>query len=174
MECSPDQNQPGAAPEPLGADFIIPVLACSLTAYYFVTTVDLAWEAKATGLFIGTVLAALCVAHFLRLGLRIASGRGSFAIGELTANDLFNRQRLGLLVLVVLFVATIHWVGTTLGLFLLLVGSMLVMGVRRFRTLFGVAFTSAAVVYVLLIYLLNSKLPKGPIEHLLSSVLGMG
>jgi hypothetical protein len=167
-----DENQP--APEPLGADLIIPVLACALAAYYFVTTIDLTWEAKATGLFIGAVLAALCVGHFVRLGLRLASRRGSLAIGELISNDHFNRQRFGLVALVILFIASIQWVGTTLGLFLVLVGCMLVMGVRSIRMLVGVSFVTAAVVYLLLIYLLSSRLPHGPIEKLLSSMSGGG
>jgi len=134
----------GVAREPLGADFIIPTLACGLTAYYFVSTIDMVWEAKATGIVIGVVLAAMCVAHVARLGLRIAAGRGSFSLGELISNDLFNRQRLGLLVLVILFIVTIQWVGTTLGLFLLL------------------------------IYLLGSRLPKGVIEKLVDSITGAG
>jgi hypothetical protein len=174
MDRTSDESQDGAAPEPLGGDFIIPVLACSLAGYYFVTTIDLTWEAKATGLFIGAVLAALSVGHLARLGLRIASHRGTLKLGELTSDTLFNRQRFGLLALVVLFIATIHWLGTTLGLFLVLVGCMLVMGVRNVRTLIGVAFTAAAVVYLLLIYLLSSRLPQGPIEKLLALVLGAG
>jgi hypothetical protein len=169
-----DRSSEERRAEPLGGDFIIPILACGLAAYYFVTTLDLAWEAKATGLFIGGVLATLCAIHFVRMGLRITAGRGSLGFGELTRNDLCNRQRLGLLVLTVLFVATIQWVGTTLGLFLVLIGSMLVMGVRSVRMLVGVASITAAVVYLLLIYLLNSRLPRGPIEKLLSSLAGGG
>jgi hypothetical protein len=167
-----DQPEGAAAPVPLGADFIIPVLACGLTAYYVLSTLDLVWEAKVTGLFIGAILVALCVVHFVRLGRQLASGRGNLSFGELVNNDLFNRQRLGLLVLVTLFIVTIHWVGTTLGLFLLLIGCMWILGVRNIRTLVGVAFTTAAVVYVLLIHLLGSKLPRGPVEQLLALVGG--
>ena len=44
----------GRGPVPaLGAYFIIPLLACALTVYYFVSAVGLIWEAKATGFFIG-------------------------------------------------------------------------------------------------------------------------
>ena len=88
----------------LGADFIIPVLACGLTGYYFVSTLDLVWEAKATGIFIGCMLLALCAAQFGLLGLRIGTGVGGFGLGALTENTLFNRQRLALVVLVALFV----------------------------------------------------------------------
>ncbi len=169
---NPDlESEPGSRPA-LGADFIIPALACSLTAYYLMSTVDLVWEAKATGIVVGLVLLSLCVAQFARLGLAIAAGSGNFNLGDLITNTLFNRQRLALLVLVILFIATIQWVGTTLGLFLLLIGSMRLLGVRRFRTLVGVAFTTAALVHLALITLLNSRLPQGVLMNLLSSALG--
>jgi hypothetical protein len=174
MERSSEGDERGPRLEPLGADFLIPVLAAALTAYFFITTLDLAWEAKVTGTFIGAVLLALCVTHFARLGLRIASGRGSIGFGELFSDTQFNRQRLALLVLAILFIATIQWLGTTLGLFLLLVASMWVMGVRSLRVLFGVSFLTAAVVYLLLIYLLGSRLPQGVIENVLSAMWGAG
>jgi hypothetical protein len=158
-----------AAKRPLGGDVIIPALGCGLTVYYFVSTGDLVFEAKATGLVIGVVLIAFCAGLFARLLVQLAAGRGSLGLGELVANHPFNRQRLALAVLAVLFVATIHWVGTTLGLFLLLVGSMWTMGVRRLRTLLAVATVTAAVVHLLLISLLGSRLPLGLLQYLVSA-----
>jgi hypothetical protein len=169
-------SDPEVAPEraALGGDFIVPVLACGLAAYYYGSTVDLVWEAKATGLVVGGVLVALCAAHVVRLGVRIATGAASLGLGDLAANHRFNRQRLALIVLVALFVTTIHWVGTTLGLLLLLIGAMLVTGVRSVRALLGVALTTTAVVYGLLIRLLDSRLPRGPVENLLGALWGGG
>jgi hypothetical protein len=158
----------------LGGDFIVPALACGLAAYYFGSTVDLVWEAKATGLVVGGVLVALCAAHVVRLGVRIATGTASLGLGDLVANHRFNRQRLALIALVALFVTAIHWVGTTFGLLLLLIGAMLVTGVRSVRALLGVALTTTAVVYGLLIRLLDSRLPRGPIENLLGALWGGG
>jgi len=176
---SDEDAQDGAAtpsstnrPEPLGADFIIPVLACALTAYYLATTVGLAWEAKVTGVFIGAVLVPLCAVHMARMGLRIPGRDATFGLGDLIHNNHFNRQRLGLTALVGLYIASIEWVGTTPGLFLLLVGCMLLMGVRSVKALFGVALATTAVVHLLLIYLLNSRLPRGVIENLLGSLWG--
>jgi hypothetical protein len=57
-------------------------------------------------------------------------------------------------------------------LFLLLVGCMLLMGVRSVRAIVGVALTTTAVVYVLLIVLLNSRLPQGVVERLVKSLVG--
>jgi hypothetical protein len=156
----------------LGADFIIPVLACSLAIYYFVSTAELVWEAKATGIVIGLALIALCIVQFTKIGLEIRGGRADLGLGDLAHNTLFNRQRLALIVLVALFVVTIHWIGTTLGLFFVLIGSMWALGVRNIRTLFGVAFATAAVVHFVLIYLLASRLPQG-IFHGLFSAAGV-
>jgi hypothetical protein len=147
----------------LGADFIIPAFACGLTAYYLVSTVDLVWEARATGTVIGLVLLALCIAHCCRLGLRIAAGRGSLGLGDLLRNDEFNRQRFALAAMVLLYILTIHWLGATIGLFFLLVGCMRLLGVKSIRALVGVAFSAAAVVHLALITLLGSKLPRGMI-----------
>jgi hypothetical protein len=167
-----DGRQDKAASGPLGADFIIPVLAVALVAYYSATTLGTTWEAKVTGVVIGAVLVPLCLVHMTRMAVAIARGHGTLGFGSLAANTLFNRQRLGLVLLVAAFIAGLEWTGTTLGLFLLVIGCMLVMGVRSVRALLGVAVVTTAVVYILLIYLLNSRLPRGPVEKLLGSLLG--
>ena len=165
------ESEPVARPA-LGADLIIPVLACGLAAYYFGSTVDLVWEAKATGIFVGAILVALCVAQFARIGKRIAMGTGTLGLGDLIAWTEFNKQRFGLIALVALFVITLPWVGTTLGLFLLLVASMWLLGVRSVRALIGVAAVTAAVVHLLLITLLNSRLPQGVLQTLQTALSG--
>ncbi len=145
----------------LGADFIIPALACGLALYYFASTTELVWEARATGTVIGLVLLALCVAQFAKLGLRIAAGQASLSTGDLFKNDEFNRQRLGLAAMVMVYILTIHWVGATIGLFFLLIGCMWLLGVRSIKTLAGVALIAAVFVHLTLITLLDSKLPRG-------------
>jgi hypothetical protein len=167
-----DVSEPGGAPQPIGADFIVPVLALSLAAYYIISTEELVWEARAAGLVIGIPLVAMCLAHLGRMGFAIATGRATFGTGDLFQDNLFNRQRLALAVLGVMFIATIEWVGTTLGLFLLLIGSMLALGVRDVRVLLGIAIGTAATVYVLLILVLGSRLPQGPVEWLLGRMIG--
>jgi hypothetical protein len=166
------QNEPGSAPEPIGADFIIPLLACILALYYLTTTTDLVWEARAAGVVIGIPLLVLCLVHMTRMGVRIARRHATLGTGDLFENNLFNRQRLGLAALAILFVATIQWTGTTLGLLLFLIGSMLVLGVRSIRILAGISIIPSALVYVLLIVLLSSRLPQGPIEKLLAPLVG--
>jgi hypothetical protein len=167
-----DTSEPGSPPEPIGTDFIIPLLACILAIYYLSTTTDLVWEARAAGVVIGIPLLALCLVHMTRMGLRIMSRRATLGTGDLFQNNLFNRQRLGLAVLAVLFIAGIQWTGTTLGLLLFLIGSMLVLGVRDLRILAGISLGASSLVYVLLIVLLSSRLPQGPIEKLLAPLVG--
>jgi len=165
------ESEPAARPA-LGGDLIIPVLACGLAAYYFGSTVELVWEAKATGIFVGVILVALCVAQFARMGRQVATGTATLGLGDLVEWTEFNKQRFGLFALVALFVVTLPWVGTTLGLFLLLVAGMWLLGVRSARSLIGVAAVTAATVHLLLITLLNSRLPQGVLQTLLATLSG--
>jgi len=156
------------SPPALGAYFIIPLLACGLTVYYLVSTVGLIWEAKSTGIVIGVILLALCGAQIARLGLKIARGEGTLGLGDLVENTLFNRQRLALLVLSALFIAALPLIGTTVGLFFVIVVSLWVMSVRDWRVLITTAAVTAATVHLLLIYLLGSQLPQGVFKNLFS------
>lgn len=157
----------GAVPA-LGAYFIIPLLACALTIYYLVSTVDLIWEAKSTGIFIGVVLLVLCITQFVRLGLQIVRGEATLGLGDLVENSFYNRLRLGLLVLAFAFIALLPYVGTTLGLFLVLIAMIRLMGVTNWRVLVAVAFVTAAIVHGLLIKLLDSQLPQGLLKPVYS------
>ena len=85
----------------------------------------------------------------------------------------FNRQRLALLLLTAGFIAALPWTGTTLGLFLVLIAGMWTLGVTSIRQLIGIAATTAATVYVLLIYLVSSRLPQGPVEWLIAKIFGI-
>jgi hypothetical protein len=169
---SSDESRRADGGEPLATDFIIPLIACGLAIYYLATTTDLVWEAQAAGVFVGVPLLAMCAFHMARTALRIYAGRGSFSAGDLFANTLFNRQRLALAALVVAFIVAIEWTGTTLGLFLLIAASMMVLGVRNVKVLVAASGTTCAVVYVLLMYLLSSRLPQGPIEKLIAWLFG--
>jgi hypothetical protein len=168
----PEPESAPAARPALGVDLIIPVLACALAAYYFGSTVELVWEAKATGLFVGAILVALCMAQFIRIGRQVVTGAAGLGLGDLVAGSEFNKQRFGLIVLLALFIVTLPWMGTTLGLFLLLVAAMWLLGVRSVRALVGVAAVTAGTVHLLLITLLNSRLPQGVLRTLWSALSG--
>ena len=154
----------------LGAYFIIPALACALTVYFLVSTRDLIWEARSTGTFIGVILLVLCMAQFIRLGLKVSRGQATLRLGELAENTYYNRLRLALLILTIAFIALLPVIGTTLGLFLVLIAMVRLMGVRSWRVLVMVAFITSATVHGLLIYLLGSQLPQGLLKPLFTSL----
>jgi hypothetical protein len=167
-------EEQGGGREPVAADFIIPLIFCGLAGYYFVNTTDMVWEAKATGIFVGAVLVVLCAVHMGRLLVLLASGRATLGFGGLFADTHFNRQRLGLLALTLLYIVTLQWVGAAFGLLLLLLAAMWIMGVRSLVQLVSIAFVTAATVYVLLIWLLSSRLPQGPVERFITALVSGG
>lgn len=170
---SDTSTQTGTERQPLGAELILPLLASGLTIYYLIDTATLAWEARATGVIIGVVLLALCAVQVVRTTVRLLTGTGSLSFGAFAADTLDNRRRLGLLVLSALFIFTIEYVGTTLGLFLFLYAAMWTMGVRSQTQLLAISFCTAATVYGLLVLLLGSRLPRGVVEKGLA-MLGIG
>ena len=169
----PEPDLPEKRPA-LGADLVIPLLAAAFTIYFLVTSSSLVWEARANGTVIGVALLVLIAIQVTRVALRVRSDRGSLGLGDLAERSPAQAKRLTLLVILVVFVVTIPWLGTTLGLFLAMVASMWTLGVRRARTLLGVALAVSATVYVLFIAILQSRLPAGPVEHFLRSVWGGG
>lgn len=157
--------------EPLGADLVIPSLALAFAAYFFVSIDDLGWEAKANGVIIGWTLVALIAAQILRVGVRVARGSADLGFHRLfLPRDAF-WKRLGLVAITVVFVVTLKWLGVTLGLFLGLLASLYLLGIRKPRVLIAVPGVSAAAVYVLFIAILDSAFPHGPIEILIAALL---
>lgn len=157
--------------EPLGADLVIPALALAFAAYFFVSIDDLGWEAKANGVIIGWTLVALIAAQILRVGVRVARGSADLGFHRLfLPRDAF-WKRLGLVAITVVFVVTLKWLGVTLGLFLGLLASLYLLGIRKPRVLIAVPGVTAAAVYVLFIAILDSAFPHGPIEILIAALL---
>jgi hypothetical protein len=159
----------GAVPA-LGAYFIIPILASALTIYFLVSTSNLIWEARSTGTFIGVVLLILCGTQIIRLGTKVARREATLGFGDLVENTYYNRLRLALLLLACAFVALLPVIGTTLGLFLVLIAMIRLMGVKSWRVIAAVALITAAAVHGLLIYLLGSQLPQGFLKPFFASL----
>jgi hypothetical protein len=165
------RRERGAA---LGADLVIPVLAAAFTVYYLLTSANLVWEARANGTVVGVILLILCAVQFVRIGVRARAGEGTLGLGNLAERSEAQGRRLMLLAILALYVAFIPWLGTTLGLFLVMIATMWVLGVRRLPVLLGVAFATAATMYILFIALLQTRLPTGPVEQLLNPLLRGG
>ena len=170
-----DESEGAQAPPTrpaLGADLIIPIVSVAFAVYFLVNTAGLVWEARANGTVIGGVLLVLATVQIVRIALTVRAGRATLGLGELVERSPAQRQRL--LLALVVFIAAIPWLGTTLGMFAVMLVSMWLLGVRQPGLLFGVAFAVAAVVYLLFMALLQSRLPRGIVENLLSSLFAGG
>jgi len=151
----------------VGADLVIPALALGFAAYFFVSIADLAWEAKANGVVIGGILVALIVLQLLRIGIRVAKGEADLGCSALWEPRDALGKRVGMVLVTVAFIATLNWFGLTLGLLLALFAALWIMGVRgKPLAILPVAVALAA--YLLFVVLLQSDIPHGPIERLLS------
>lgn len=154
-----------------GADLVIPVLALGFTAYFLFTTADLEWEAKANGVFIGTLLLVLIAVQFVRTGIALGRGRASLAFAPLVEPAEALPKRLGMLAILIAFVATLPWLGLGLGLFVALAAGFAVMGVKGARHIALVSLAIVAVCTLLFTVALDSSLPRGPVEKLLMLLL---
>ena len=153
--------------KPLGADLVIPALALGFAAYFFVSIADLAWEAKANGMVIGGILVLLIAIQLARIAIRVVKGRASLGLSDLWEPREALGKRVGMVLVTIAFVATLSWLGLTLGLLLSLFAALWIMGARG-KALAIVPVLVAAAAYLLFVYLLQSDIPHGPIERLFS------
>ena len=153
--------------QPLGADLVIPALALGFAVYFFVSIADLAWEAKANGVVIGSILVGLIAIQLVRIAIRLRRRDADLGFAPLWEPRDVLGKRLGLVAVTIAFIGTLSWLGLTLGLLLALFAALWLMGARG-RTLVIVPVVVAALVYLLFVLLLQSDIPHGPIERLLS------
>jgi hypothetical protein len=155
-----------------GADLVIPALALAFSGYFFFSIADLAWEAKANGVMIGTVLVALVVAQIARIAIRVARGEATLSTAPLWEPRGLLGKRLGMVAVTIVFIVTIPWLGLTLGLFSGMLASLWIMGVRRPLVLLAIALTVAVAAYLLFIAALDANFPHGPVENLVDALRG--
>jgi cell division protein FtsW (lipid II flippase) len=118
------------------------------------------------------VLVALVLAQLVRIFLRVGRGEASLSTAPLWAPREVLGKRLGMVAITIAFIATIPWLGLTLGLFTGMLASLWVMGVRRPRVLLAIAIVVAAAAYLLFIAALDANFPHGPIENLVDALRG--
>lgn len=159
-------------PEAAGADLVVPLMALAFAAYFFWSIRGLVWEAKANGVVVGSVLVVLVLIQLARTAREVLQGRATLELGPLIRPWPVQLRRLAVVVLMALFVATLEWVGTLLGLFLLTAGCMFLLGVRDWRWLTGLPFAICAFVYVMFFLFLHARLPRGPVEAALAWIAG--
>ena len=152
---------------PLGADLVIPALALGFALYFFVSIADLAWEAKANGVIIGGILVLLIAAQVVRIALQVAQRKADLGFSPLWEPREALGKRVGMVLITIAFIATLNWLGLTLGLLLALFAALWIMGARG-KTLAIVPLAVALAAYLLFVVLLQSDIPHGPIERLFS------
>jgi hypothetical protein len=153
--------------KPLGADLVIPALALGFAVYFFVSIADLAWEAKANGVVIGSILVVLIAIQLTRMGIDLVKGRADLGFDPLWLPRDALGKRIGMVAITIVFIATLHWLGLTLGMLLAMFAALWIMGARG-KTLVIVPLAVALAVYLLFVALLQSDIPHGPIERLFS------
>ena len=156
----------------LGADLVIPVLALAFAAYFFVSISGLAWEAKANGVIIGTALTVLALAQVARIALAVFRGRATLATDPLWQPREVLGKRIAMVLVTIAFIATIPWLGLTLGLLIGMAGALWLMGVRRPRLVAAISFTVALAAYGLFILALDARFPHGPVEKGIAAMRG--
>ena len=155
----------------VGADLVIPVLAAGLTIYFLYSVAGMDWEAKANGVIVGTILLVLVAAQGVRSILAFSRRRAEAGFGPLFAPREALPTRLGMLAIMIVFVASVQYLGLGLGLFLALCVALLVMGVRQPKRVALVAFCVALASSILFTVVLDSGLPRGPVEHLMTRLV---
>lgn len=157
-------------PKAYGADLVIPVLAAAFTIYFLFTISGLEWEAKANGIFVGVALLLLVAVQVVRSMAGIARGRGRLTFGPLLEPREAMPKRLGMMAITIAFVCAVPWLGLGLGLFIALAAGFAVMGVRPWRRVLLTSFIVAAVAAVMFNAVLDTGLPKGPVEKLVERI----
>lgn len=154
----------------LGADLVIPLLALAFAAYFFVSIRELAWEAKANGVLIGSALVGLVVVQLVRVALAVAKGRGTLSTEPLWSPREALGKRIGMVLVTIAFIATLKWLGLTLGLLVWMAVALWIMGVRKPLRIAAIAFAVAASAYLLFILTLDSSFPHGPVERAVAAL----
>jgi len=150
---------------------VIPVLALAFALYFFSSTADLVWEAKANGVVIGTALVILVAVQVGRIALGLMRREGELAFDALLEPRRLLGARLGLVVVSVVFIAVLPVLGLTLSLWIGMIAALYVVGVRSRAVLFWLPLGTAAAVYALFVAALDAGFPRGPIESALGALL---
>lgn len=156
----------------LGADLVIPLLALAFVAYFFVDIRGLEWEAKANGVIIGSALLVLVVAQVVRIAWRVARKRATLSMQPLWQPPEVMGKRLGMVAVTIAFIATIPWMGLTLGLFVWMAVALWIVGIRRPGVLAAISAAVALSAYLLFILALDSDFPHGPVENAVAALRG--
>ena len=153
---------------PLGGELIIPVSGALFAIYYSYTVWELAWQANAVGLSIGSAMAVLLVVMAVRFAREWARGEADFSLGEVVYPLGTLARRAGILVAAIGFILMMPYLGFTLSMFVfLLAGIMILSGIRQLKRGVVIALAVSIGGYLLFVVFIGARFPLGPVEHLL-------
>jgi hypothetical protein len=121
---------------------------------------------------IGTALTVLASAQLVRIALGVFRGRGTLATDPLWQPREVLAKRIAMVLVTIVFIATIPWLGLTLGLLLGMAAALWLMGVRRPGLLAAISVTVALAAYGLFILALDARFPHGPVEKGIAAMRG--
>ena len=155
----------------VGADLILPLMAAGYAAYYVFTIRDFPWEAQMIGTFIAIVIWLLVGGLLLRTFVKLRRNEVTLRPTGVTTPRAKLLQRLGFVALTALNIGLMPWLGFTLTVVLFLLSSMWLLGVRAAKPLVLVPLAAGSIGYVFFIVALDTRLPYGPVEWLLQSLI---
>ncbi|MBI3453147.1 MAG: tripartite tricarboxylate transporter TctB family protein [Rhodospirillales bacterium] len=158
----------------VGADLVLPALAAAFAIYFFASVWNLSWEAKTNATIIGVTLLGLIGLLLVRIGIQVARDGATLGIGRLIEPQSARWPRLAIIGCCIAFIFVLPWLGLTLGLFILVAALMVIMRAGTWRAIAATSTIVSGIAYLLFIALLNSRLPRGPVEKLLSLAFGGG
>lgn len=156
----------------IGGDLVIPTAGLIFTLYYFTTIINSPWTAQVSAFFIGTILIALIAIFFFQSFTKLIRGEADLGFSTLFSKADITSGRFGLFAITLLFIFLIEWAGFTLTLFAFLFTGMLVLSKGRkkgFITALSIGFSLMG--YGLFIIAFETRLPHGPFEWLMESIL---
>lgn len=156
----------------IGGELIIPIASVIFTVYYFVTILDVPWTAQVSAFFVGTILIALVLAFFIRVGVEIRRGDASLRVGRLIEPVSFVPKRILLLGLIIGYILFMSWgLGFIITTFLFLLLSMsLLSGGRKRTTILCLSAVLSIGGWLLFVVAFNTRFPEGPFEHFMKGL----
>ncbi|MGH6947838.1 MAG: tripartite tricarboxylate transporter TctB family protein [Kiloniellales bacterium] len=151
----------------IGADLVLPIMAAVYAVYYLNSTSGFPWEARISGTFIAIAIWSLVGIMLMRTALRLKRGEATLRMTALLRPAEKMPMRLGFIALTALNIWLLDWTGFTLAVILFLATSMWLLGVRGRKSLVLIPLLAGGIGYFFFIVLLDTRLPKGPVEHAL-------
>lgn len=151
---------------PLGGDLIIPIGSAAFAIYYLYTVWGLSWQAASAGIGISAGIAVLLVILAIRFMGELRRGEADFGLGELVHPVPYMVRRIGILAAAVGFIVIMPYLGFTISLFtFLVVGVMVLSGLRHIKTGLVIASCISLGGYLLFIVFIRARFPHGPFEN---------